>query len=264
MTTDNSLSRKWKLRIQLLLAVLIPAIVTIMSVIRASVSTSIVVGVLSALILFYLSLMYRDSGDDFDKMVGKIDEVANHVKNQAVIRPIYEANFYDRFLTDVERASHRIEISYFDNKDPRGSSDTKKVEYYQNIGDMAKRKSTNGVEFRRIIRAVPQLEDWVDDILEEHEGTSRYSLACLPDNSPKEPETPHVSIQLIDDNISYLVAVGQQRETSNPRDIFVRSDPMNTQWTEYYEKLWDESYIVLRRGIVQEDELEEYRNHISN
>lgn len=233
----------------------------------------------SALILLYLSLVNRDVGDrlttghkrieskveeKYGNISDDLDSLTDFAQNQAVVRPIRESNFYENFSADVKQSEQRVDISYFDNKDPRDSEDETKVQYYEEVGDTIKRKSSEGVEFRRIIRAIPELDDWVEDIIEEHEGTSRYSLACIPDSEPHIENKPHVSVQLIDGEITYFVAVGEQMEGSHPRDMCVRSEEMNSQWTRYFQSLWDDSFVVLRRGTIQEDEFKEYKEHIEN
>jgi hypothetical protein len=199
--------------------------------------------------------MYRDIGDDLCSII-------EATENQAIIRPIREVNFYDRWLSDVENATNRVEITYFDNKDPRSSTDPTKSDYYEDLSETIARKSAEGVEFRRIVRAIPNHKDWIDNMIGEHEGTSRFSLACIPDKEPEEAEKPHVSVQLIDDEITYFVAVGEQRETSEPRDMFVRSAEMNTQWSRYYEKLWNDSFVVLRRGQLNQTQYDRFEEHV--
>lgn len=239
------------------ISIIIPGAIAIISLFIVELENPVIIVTSTSLILISLSLIYRDFSKDFET-------VTDYVDNQAVIKQVWEANFYDRWRTDVENANRRVDITYFDNKDPRKSTDKDKSNYYESFGDVVKRKSTEGVEFRRLIRANPNLDNWVEELIEEHEGTSRYSLACVPDPEPESGELPHVSVQLIDDEIVYFVAVGQQMEGSTPRDMFVRSTEMNSQWGQYYENLWGKSFKILRRGTVQDDEYSDYKEHIKN
>lgn len=248
---------KDKFWIGVFLSVVIPGATALLSLFIETLGTSVIVAAFTAIILVYLTFLFR-------YIAGEFSILTEFVQNQAVIRQVWEADFYESWRTDVEKASRRVDITYFDNKDPRKSTDTEKKDYYESFGEVVKRKATEGVEFRRLVRANPNLEDWIDDIIDEHTGTSRYSLACIPDPDPETGSLPHVSVQLIDDEIAYFVAVGQQMEGSTPRDLYVRSAEMNSQWGQYYDKLWNESFEILRRGTLQETEYEKFTKFLES
>lgn len=256
-------SRVSKAWISVLVSLLLPLIVLIVSMFRG-LGPVTYGSIFASVILLYLSFVYWEFGDQFDEFAKDLRELKSAVSNTAIIMPIREPNFYNNFRRDLEEADNRVWISYFDNKIPVDSHDEDKVAYYESVGEAIERKSTSGVEFRRLVRAIPELDEWVQELLAEREGISRYSLACLPDKEPEERSKPHVSVQLVDDDITYFVAVGEQQETVEPRDMFVRSMELNDQWSRYYQNLWNESFEILRRGQVQPDELGDYKNHIEN
>jgi hypothetical protein len=208
--------------------------------------------------------MYWEFGDDFDEFREDLTSLKSFVANTATITPIREPDFYDRLEVDMGEANNRVWISYLDNKSPLKSHDDGKVSYYEELGEFIEKKSSTGVEFRRLVRGIPQLDPWIRQLMEYREGISRYSLACLPDDDPQDRSKPHVSVQLVDDDITYFVAVGEQQETVEPRDMFVRSMELNDQWSRYYQRMWNESYEILRRGQIQPDELEAYEEHIES
>lgn len=244
-----------KFWVSVFLSIILPGLTAFISLFVVAIETTVIIAVFTSITLLALSLIYRRFDQEFKVLT-------DFVENQAVIEQVWEANFYDRWRTDVENAGRRVDITYFDNKDPRNSTDQVKKDYYESFGDLIKRKSHEGVEFRRLIRANPNLSEWVDDIIEQHQGTSRYSLACIPDPEPESGELPYVSVQLIDDEIVYFVAVGQQMEGSSPRDMYIKSSEMNLQWSQYYEALWSKSFKVLRRGTVQDEEYQKYTEYM--
>lgn len=247
-------SREFKKATSFIISVVIPSAAILLSFMW-DIPLSVIIGGLAALIMLQISLLYDDFADDLDILV-------DTAENQGIIEPIYESMFYDRWKYDVKQAEKRVEICYFDNWPPLESTDEDKVEYYKDIEELTKRKSEQDVEFRRIIRANSNLHDWVERMVENLEGVSKFSLACLPDEEPEERLMPHVAVQLIDDDKTYFVAVGEQQERANPRDLYIESEALNSQWSRYYNRIWEDCFVVLDRGILNEDEYQAYQNHI--
>lgn len=248
------MKRKTKVRISILVSIVIPALAIVFGWLELLPTYAYIAG-FSSLILGQISLLYYEFGTE-------LEEITDYTKNRAQVEPIWESDFYNHWEENVLEAERRVKISYFDNVNPAESADEDKAEYYENIEDITRDMSENGVEFQRIVRAVPQTEEWIERMVENLEGVPRFSLACLPDNKPEERQKPHVSVQLIDDDLTYFVAVGEQIERNEPRDAFVQSEALNSQWNRYYDRIWENCFIVLERGHVQEDELERYREHI--
>lgn len=259
----RKLSRITKAWISVIIGLILPLIVIIISLIRDIASVAYASAFASA-ILLYLSFMYWEFGDQLEDFNDNLKDLKSYVANTATITPIREPNFYDRLCVDIEEADNRVWISYLDNKSPLESHDDGKVSYYEELGEIIEEKSSGGVEFRRLVRAIPQMDSFIQQMLENREGISRYSLACLPDDNPQDRSKPHVAVQLVDDDITYFVAVGEQQETVEPRDMFIRSMELNDQWSRYYQRMWNESYEILRRGQIQPDELEAYEEHIDS
>lgn len=249
-------SRGFKKATSFIISIVIPAFAVAISFVR-DIPISVIIGGLAALIMLQISLLYDDFADDLDILV-------NSAENQAVIEPVRESSFYDRWKYDVKQADKRVEICYFDNRPPLQSTDEEKVAYYNEIEELTKKKSEQDVEFRRIIRANPALHEWVERMVEELEGVSKFSLACLPDENPAERLKPHVAVQLIDDEKAYFVAVGEQQERANPRDLYIESEALNSQWSRYYDRIWDDCFVILDRGSINEGEYQDYQDHIGD
>ncbi|MHB9288111.1 hypothetical protein ACKVMT_13860 [Halobacteriales archaeon Cl-PHB] len=258
MAGIKEISRLSKAWISVIIGLVLPLVVVLISLTR-SLSTVTYASAFASVILLYLSFMYWEFGDQLANMGNKVESL---LENTATVIPVREPNFYERFDEDSKEAKKHVWITYFDNKSPLDTHDSDKKEYYEQVGQTIRKKSDQGVEFKRIVRAVPQVEDWVDQLIEERQGISRYSLACVPDDQPELRSNSHVSVQLIDDDITYFVAVGEQQESDEPRDMFVRSVELNDQWSRYYQRLWNESFEVVRRGQVQPDEVESFRQHL--
>lgn len=244
-------------RTELFLIYVAPILVLIASLAASlftQITTQALLVTLASVIILQIAFVFQD-------LSGNLEGALEYIQKGAKAEPIKESDFYDRFRVDVRNAEERVYISYLDNQDPRDSTDYEKAQYYEDIKEIA--KNSEDVSFRRIIRGITELEDWVDSLLDEHENDSNFSLACIPDKEPHEPSKPHVSVQLIDDNVTYFVAVGEQKESGKtPRDLRLESESVSDQWTKYYNRIWEDSIVVMERGKVQEEALEEYRRNL--
>lgn len=210
----------------------------------------------------FASLLFVQISIMLHQLVEEMNPVTEYIDHQSITKPVRESEFYDEFELDVKSAEQRVFITYFDNEDPRKSHDATQSTYYDQIDDVAKEKE--GVKFRRLIRGLPQLEDWVDDLIDTHEGNGDFSLGVILDEDPEVKLKSHIPVQLIDQDILYFVAVGEQHESGSPRDMFVQSKELNTQWERYYERMWEEdSLTLISRGRVRTENLEKYKDHIA-
>lgn len=226
-------------------------------------TTPLLLTALFSVIILQIGFVFQNFSNIFDEQKGELELALDHIRNSATAEPISESDFYDRFRVDVRNADDQVLITYLDNDDPRQKADEETVKYYEDIKEIT--KSSSDVRFRRLIRANPQLEDWVDDLIEAHEGDANFSLACMQDRNPDQASIPHISVQLIDDDITYFVAVGGQHEQGAvPRDLRLQSEAAARQWIGYYNRIWNDAFEVMRRGMVQETELEAYREHIED
>jgi len=219
------------------------------------ISMAAVISAFASLIFIQIGLIYSNLHED-------ISPIKSFAENSAEAKPIRESDFYDEFRMDVQQAEQKVLITYFNNHNPRDSPDQDVREYYREIESLTKEKASEDVEFKRLIRGIPQLEEWVDHLINEHEGDGNFSLACTMDDEPNKPLREHVPVQIIDDDIVYFVAVGEQQERGGPRDMFVRSEDLNNQWQRYYDRIWDEGSEIMNRGRVNDENLREYREHI--
>ncbi|MFB6225195.1 MAG: hypothetical protein ABEI13_01940 [Candidatus Paceibacteria bacterium] len=219
------------------------------------VSTTSLLVISANLVVLQIAIIYQKIGSD-------IDESLSILNTMATVEPIHESDFYDRFQMDVRNADRKVFITYFKNESPYESNDAETISYYDNLSRIIENKADENVRFRRIIRGLPEMENWIDTLLETHEGNHNYSLCCVLDDTDDPHLDGHIPVQLTDNDITYFVAVGEQRETSAPRDMRIKSEEINSQWTDYNNRIWNKSLKLIDRGRIQEEAVEEYKKHI--
>jgi hypothetical protein len=89
-----------------------------------------------------------------------------------------------------------------------------------------------------------------------------FSLACLPDREPEVDAIATVSVQCIDEDQIFFVAVGEQQESRGPRDLYVESEDFNRIWNQYYDRLWNRAILVIDRGRIDDANLSKVREMI--
>jgi len=189
------------------------------------------------------------------------DEVEEALESQPLVRPIYKDQFHEQFEQAITRADRRADICFFDNESPLESNRGDKKAYYE--GQRQLIEGNPDVRFRRIVRALPGTEDWIEGMVEELQGLGTFSLACILDEQPDSRSIPHISVQLIDEDKTFFVAVGQQTEARRPRDLYIRSEDVNSQWSRYYNRLWgDQAVAVMEEGQIRPEGLDRVREHI--
>lgn len=159
-----------------------------------------------------------------------------------------EEDFFELLETYASSARKRVDLTYFDNRPPEEVRTHRGKQYYENLIGIVSKKSS--VHFRRIVRANAAILPWITSQIQDLKGQNNFSLACYNDPSPADPDIDAITVQLIDDEFTFLVSLGTQKSSRTPRDIVVRSSIFNEMWTRYYDMLWRKSVVVIERGII--------------
>jgi hypothetical protein len=187
-------------------------------------------------------------------------DVDRKFKRLAPVEAIAEVEWYGRFLEALRGARTRVKLSYMSNKSPLDSKDPVMKNYYQKLPTEIRKKAP--VEFRRLVRAVPGLRNWIEEMVLDLGRVGTFSLACLPDREPEVDAIATVSVQCIDEDQIFFVAVGEQQESRGPRDLYVESEDFNRIWNQYYDRLWNRAILVIDRGRIDDANLSKVREMI--
>lgn len=229
-------------------AILIPIVVAVWPL--AVRDPSVLIVTFSGIILLYVSLIGSAVLQLHESFLEKLSGLAE-------IREVPEGEFYPRFVGALHTASTHVKLTYLSIKSPLDSRSQVMRDYYRGLS--AEIRKRPGVEFKRIVRAVPQLHAWIGSMVEELDGAGNFSLACLPGTDPIVDSVDAIAVQCVDDDKTFLVAVGRQQESREPRDLYVRSAEFNRVWSEYFDRLWSESVVIIDRGRVDRKNLEQVK-----
>ena len=168
-------------------------------------------------------------------------------------------DFYTAFWERVAHATFAVDISHLDTHSPLDGalpgSATKK--YYDEFKKLP--RSRPQVRFRRVERISWQKRNWIDSLVTDMAGRPNCSLACLM--VPQEPrKLSTVSVQLVDKEVAYLVAITEHVDAHSPRDLRISDPTAAEMWLAYYdEMLWRPAVKIIENGHVNEPALASIR-----
>jgi hypothetical protein len=104
------------------------------------------------------------------------------------------------------------------------------------------------VQFRRVERLDREKVEWIERLARNYEGLTNVSLAVLRlEHEARKPS--QVSVQVIDNNLVYLVAIAEHEGLHTDRDIRIRDEEAARIWISYYDaSLWSRAQPIVERG----------------
>lgn len=200
------------------------------------------VGVDFAILYAALSLLLlANNGDTIDEL--------NAIRNAlptASIRPLTDGEFYDEFLSAAKSATSIVRIAYLSPTPPLRAAPRDREKYYSEIADLVRRREN--VQFFRLIRRSDANLEWIVSFIRDFDGVSNMSVALIDDAPEAKPSSIGLSVQIVDDKQSWLVALDGHERRGRYRDIAVDNPLFADGMTKYYERLWDLGAEILRNG----------------
>jgi hypothetical protein len=165
-----------------------------------------------------------------------------------VIRRLRDDEFYREFLRAAEAAKHTVRICYFAPYPPMVGGSSDRLEYYRRM--KALMASAGHIRFRRLIRATQENKEWVASLIRELEGQPNVDLALVRD-LPDSVENPlGLSVQIVDEDQVWMVAIRSHERVGEHRDLYVRDSSVAWAMSEYFDRLWQYGDEVLKTGLV--------------
>jgi hypothetical protein len=164
-----------------------------------------------------------------------------------IVRRLSESDFYNHFRCAVEEAQHSVRIAYLAPYPPTEVAYKHRKRYYEEILELMKRRTD--LTFKRLVRASPKNDRWIADLLHELRDRPNVDIAMLTRDLPSECDLPlALSVQVIDDDKSWIVAIGSHEREGDFRDIYIENADLAKGLAEYYNRIWQVSDKLLDRG----------------
>lgn len=203
------------------------------------------VGIQFTILTAALALLALNVSNEVNTRIAGLELKLSHT----IVKRLRDSQFYTEFRAAVEGAQHSVRICYFAPYPPSDVAYDYKKKYYKEILDLMKKKDR--VTFKRMIRSSPANERWVAHLLGELEGKPNNDLAVLREDLPAEDEMPlALSVQIVDEDKSWLVAIRTHEREGEFRDVYIEDADVAWSMTEYFDRLWAKSVIVLDHGRI--------------
>jgi hypothetical protein len=180
--------------------------------------------------------------------------IERDLNTRSTVAALLDTDFYSRFPVALRAAQIGVAITHLDTRPPTRIKGSSNERYY---GDLPKIVKSSRARFRRVDRASREKRSWLEGIVQQCSGSSNFSLGVLLTGST-DRKLPHVSVQLIDDDTTVLVAISEHDRTHGPRDIWIRDPDCTNLWRAYYDAiLWRPAVKVIEDGVFNKDAWEE-------
>lgn len=199
---------------------------------------------LTAAITLILSKAAQDQADAASELRSALPST--------VVRKLKDSDFYSQFRLAAEEAQNSVRISYLAPYPPTDVPYKARKKYYDEMLELMKQRT--GVSFKRLVRASPQNDQWVAHLIQRLKGSPNVEIALLTEDLPPKDKMPlALSVQVVDDHKTWLVAVESHETESDFRDIYVENADVCRAMSNYFERLWQVSEVLLDHGRITPD-----------
>lgn len=204
--------------------------------------------------LLVLYILFSDSQSK-EEVTSAITEWKETLKGVNRVSTLHQNEFYAEFNSKLKTAKKFVDICHFDKEPPLRQGKSNEKGYYDELGAIVKRQSQT--LFRRLERLTPEKAQWIEDLVATHSNQKNYSLRCLLNDDITSDQIDAVSIQRIDENETYIVALAEHYSTTGVRDVHIVSPEVNQLAARYFtNRLWEGSTPIIERGSFKKDEWE--------
>lgn len=169
---------------------------------------------------------------------------------KAVASAINQEDFYSRYNRFMTSANHFVGVTHLAKTPPNPMKCSVQELYYKSFFNLVKKRSN--VAVHRVERATKEKREWLERIVRELKGRKNFSLFCILTNDSSE-FLPSISVQIVDDKHTFLVAVSKHDNHGGNRDIYIQDREVTEIWRAYFDRqLVKNSIAVIRDGTLDE------------
>jgi predicted fused transcriptional regulator/phosphomethylpyrimidine kinase len=217
-------------------------------------ATVAVVNIQLGVLVFYIALRGIITSRQLSKGMEELNNIALEMRRgRSSVRSLHEQDFHKEFGEKVKRAKNIVSVAHLDTNPPQLSSSTDVGRYFSNLVREVKKRPE--VVYERIEVASQKKREWIERLVRGFDNCTNVSIRCLSAFSEADLKSC-VSVQLIDDTDTYLVAVSMHSRPDRPRDMHIHDVEINEIWRDYYKNvLWLRAVPVLENGKPNRENL---------
>jgi len=205
------------------------------------------VGVDFALLTALMSYLSIEENEKLNQQIVTLTERAG-----TTVKALRDEAFYRHFLEAAKDARHTVRIAYFSPTPPDSVDIPDREKYYQEMTDLMWRRGD--VRFKRLVRYSDENRAWIERLVRKFAGRHNIDIAVLSRDLPADERMPlAMSVQVVDDEKTYLVAIASHEREGEYRDVFIENPVIAKAMETYYQRLWHVSEELLAAGQLTPD-----------
>lgn len=231
-----------------------PFIPSLNNIVRASLHTSDPFNIQISLTGIYAILITLFFGAGYWAVQAYLAEIIAKVEGMLQEHPSItfrrDDEFHQEFLLACQQAKNQVFITNLSPSPIYFSSSKDRNQYLASL--LKEIKAKPKVQFRRLIRYTSENTKFATELISKLQGCSNAHLALIKD-SDEEANPLALSVQVIDSNDCWLVALEAHERQTSYRDIHIRDKTFADAIYKYYMRLWQKGTIILESGIEKKD-----------
>ena len=189
----------------------------------------------------------------------KIEEYKNSITN---IEYLFEDQFYAKIKTLIQKSNTNIDLSHMSIKAPISKNGSIQKSYYDSLKSLSKKSNSH---IRRVERFSKEKINWIEKMISDYDGIINFSLYIYIDPSTelKNSEMSSVlSIQRIDDEHLFIVALNEHTSIKAARDIYFHSKELTKYLIDYFQiRIINHSICIIENGKFNEQAWINIKDH---
>lgn len=173
------------------------------------------------------------------------DDLKSYVQ-APTIRPLRDDEFYAMFLETAKSADSHVYISYLGPTNPGQTRHRERDAYYTAILNAI--RGNRRAAFRRLMRNTESNRTWCAQRIKQWEDLPNMSVALLPDYSGGHDMPLPLSVQTVDTQHAWLVAVEGHERSGPHRDLYINDSTSADFLEKYFRRLWSRATTIIDHG----------------
>lgn len=191
------------------------------------------------------------------EMISYKDSITN-------IEFLREEQFYATLKVLIASSKDNIDLSHMSLQPPVQKSGSLQESYYKSLKSIAKKSNSH---IRRVERLSKEKIQWIEGLIKDFSKISNFSLFIYKDPSlelQKSEMSALLSVQRVDSEHTFIVALNEHSSISRPRDIYFRSKMLTDYFVKYYQdRIIKHSECIIDNGIFNEPKWQQIKSNLT-
>jgi len=214
-------------------------------------------------LIIYFGIVAIIIGITIQRIESSIKEKINEYKDSITnVEYLYEDQFYAKLKALIKNSNTNVDLSHMSLKRPSYKKGSLQESYYKSLKELTNKSCAH---IRRVERFSKEKIGWIEGLLHDFNGIKNFSLFiyCEPSEELQKSElSTLLSIQRVDEDNLFIVALNEHTSIRAPRDIYFRSKRLTDYFLTYYQsRVIVNSKCILDCGQINQEMWESIKDN---